>query len=127
MSEQIDHGIRFLPLTSKTGTVNTVEVYANGARGIMLLTNVTVLNSANLVLSMEVYEALSGTWATTETLNTINATGITVTEIMPSINTAGGGPFNVHFNHMIPARMRFTVTPADGAANTYSLMGYLAF
>ena len=99
---------------------NSSPFFNKGWRGCVLIVDITVLGSTNIVASLEATHRVTNTYVTMHTLTTMNLASTWVIEIYPGV-TAGTGPTNEHFAHSLPERGRFTLTPNNANSNTYSV------
>ena len=103
---------------ARTTTQTSPSFYSRGAQGLIVTMVVTAKGAApSVTLSIQVYDAPSGTWVNLLTSAAITNTGTTRLTVSPQVTTAA----NVSLNGVISDTVRLVITASNSDSLTYSV------
>lgn len=107
-----------LPLLARTATPTAYTMYARGATGIAVVINATAVTSTpSVVVTIDGYNAASGTWTNILTSAAIATISTVRLVIAPGIAASA----NVAINSVIPDTLRIVCTHGNANSITYSV------
>lgn len=114
--------LTLLASAARTATTNTADQSSGGARGVLLVLDVTVASgTGGLVVRIQVKDPASGKYQSINAAPTaIIAVGTTAYLLYPAAS-AGSGNYGQVGAGALPRTWRVSVTHADGSSYTYSL------
>lgn len=106
-----------LPSASRTASVNSSALVNRNHRGIHVITNITVIPSGSITVTLQALDNLSGEWYNLLVGPAYTTTGVKLLKLYPGIATIPNGAAS----DILPRNYRVSVAAADTTAITYSI------